>query len=64
MNFHTDQQCATFYVNSYRVSQEFRKLSGTISTEDGTKMNIIVRSCDLPQVSLTEFAENAIKGIV
>lgn len=61
MNFHTDQQCATFYVNSYRVSQEFRKLSGTISTEDGTKMNIIVRSCDLPQVSLTEFAENAIK---
>ncbi|OQR73155.1 nuclear RNA export factor 1-like [Tropilaelaps mercedesae] len=61
MNFHMDQQCATFYVNSCRVSNAFRKLNGTISTEDGVKMSIIVRVCDLPQVTLTEFAENAIK---
>ena len=57
-----DKQCAMFYVNSYRASHEIRKLSGSITTEQGTKMDLIVRTWDQPQVWLNELAKNAIKG--
>lgn len=61
-NFHLDAQIATFFVKESKAANELRKLNNIIVTPTGTKMPIIVRPSDLPQVqSITDVMENAIK---
>ncbi|XP_003745838.1 nuclear RNA export factor 1 [Galendromus occidentalis] len=61
-NFHLDANCAIFFVREHRTAQELKKLNNTIVTPQGTKMSVIMRTSDLPQVpSITDVIENAIK---